>query len=169
MLRPVSTIAFFSGAALAFAVATRPVTPSAGVGVETYHNDNARTGQNLNETRLTPITVSASTFGKIGFFPADGKVDAQPLYAPGVVIPGQGAHNVLYVVTEHDSVYAFDADTGAVLWHVVVADADRSRPRSASPRRRSSTGRAVPTARSTSSPCRRTALGATFSVCMLWT
>jgi hypothetical protein len=59
-----------------------------------------------------------SSFGKIGFFPVDGKVDAQPLYLSGVSIPGQGTHNVLYVATEHDSVYGFDADTGAVLWRV---------------------------------------------------
>ena len=57
-----------------------------------------------------------SVFGKVGFFPTDGKVDAQPLFLAGVAIPGQGIHNVLYVATEHDSVYAFDADTGASLW-----------------------------------------------------
>jgi hypothetical protein len=91
---------------------------SAAADVVTYHNDNARTGQQLNETVLTPSSVSVATFGKIGFFPVDGKVDAQPLYLAGVPIPGQGGHNVLYVVTEHDSVYAFDARTGAVLWHV---------------------------------------------------
>jgi hypothetical protein len=93
-------------------------TPSSVAAVLTYHNDNARTGQYLNETILTPSNVDASTFGKVGFFPVDGKVDAQPLYLSGVSISGQGTHNVLYVATEHDSVYAFDAASGAVLWQV---------------------------------------------------
>src|SRR5712692_6129729 len=116
MLRPVTTIAFLTGAALVFAVATRPVTPSAGAGVETYHNDNARTGQNLNETLLTPGTGNASTLRETRSYTPDGKVDAQPLNASGVARPGQGTHNVLYVATEHDSVCAFDAGKGAVLW-----------------------------------------------------
>lgn len=89
-----------------------------GVDVLTYHNDLARTGQNLNEAILTPANVNASSFGKIGFFPVDGKVDAQPLYVSNLTIPAQGAHNVLFVATEHDSVYAFDADSGAKLWQV---------------------------------------------------
>src|SRR5258706_9565855 len=88
----------------------------AGVDVVTYHYDNARTGQNLNETILTPATVSAATFGKVGSFPVDGKVDAQPLVLSGVPIAGLGTHDVAYVVTEHDSVYAFDTNTGAALW-----------------------------------------------------
>ena len=86
--------------------------------VLTYHNDNARTGQYLNETILTPANVNASRFGKVGFFSVDGKVDAQPLYVSDVSIPGKGIHNVLYAATEHDSVYAFDAVTGAVLWQI---------------------------------------------------
>ena len=61
----------------------------------TYHNDNARTGQYLNETILTPSNVGVSTFGKIRFFSVDGKVDAQPLYLSAVSIPSQGQHNVL--------------------------------------------------------------------------
>src|SRR6202022_2545848 len=100
------------------AVETLTLSSSGGADVVTYHNDAARTGQNLNETILTPATVNVSTFGKLGFFPVDGKVDAQPLYLSGVAIPGQGTHNVLYVATEHDSVYAFDAASGAVLWQV---------------------------------------------------
>jgi outer membrane protein assembly factor BamB len=64
--------------------------------------------------------VNASNFGKLGFDAVDGKVDAQPLYVAGVAIPGQGTHNVLYVETENDSVYAFDADSGARLWQVSV-------------------------------------------------
>ena len=62
--------------------------------------------------------MNSSTFGKLGFDAVDGKVDAQPLYVAGVSIPGKGTHNVLYVATENDSVYAFDADTGAKLWQV---------------------------------------------------
>jgi hypothetical protein len=94
--------------------------------VVTHRNDSARTGQNLNEAILTPANVSMSTFGKRGFFPVDGKVDAQPLFLSAVVIPGQGTHNVLFVATEHDSVYAFDADNGAVLWHVSMLGANES-------------------------------------------
>ncbi|MBZ5597619.1 MAG: pyrrolo-quinoline quinone [Acidobacteriia bacterium] len=90
------------------------------VDVTTYHNDNARTGQNLAETLLNPGNVNSTNFGKVGFFPVDGKVDAQPLYLSNVNISGQGTHNVLYVVTEHASVYAFDAAGGTVLWQVSV-------------------------------------------------
>lgn len=92
-------------------------TTGSGVQVLTYHNDNTREGQNTQETVLTPTNVNSSTFGKVGFDATDGKVDAEPLYVPGVSMGG-ATHNVLYVVTEHDSAYAFDADTGTVLWHV---------------------------------------------------
>ena len=85
--------------------------------VLTYHNDNTREGQNTQETTLTTANVTSSTFGKVGFYSVDGKVDAEPLYVPGETIGG-ATHNVLYVVTEHDSAYAFDADSGTVLWHV---------------------------------------------------
>src|SRR5580693_772773 len=81
--------------------------------VLTWHNDNARTGQNLEETILTQANVNASTFGKLFTIGVDGKVDAQPLYVPGLTIPGQGLHNVLSIATENDSAYAVDADTGA--------------------------------------------------------
>ena len=83
----------------------------------TWHNDNARTGQNLQETVLTPANVNSSTFGKLFTLSVDGKVDAQPLYVPSVNISGHGARNVLYVVTENDSAYAFDADNGTQYWH----------------------------------------------------
>ncbi len=93
------------------------VAAAAGNDVTTYHDDNARDGLNANETMLTPAKVSSATFGKLNFLTTDGLVDAEPLYLSGVTIKGQ-THNVLYVVTEHDSVYAFDADSGAQLWKV---------------------------------------------------
>jgi outer membrane protein assembly factor BamB len=99
--------------------ASSPSMPSTPVvnaaDVATYHNDVARTGQHLDETALTPATVNSATFGKLGFYSADGLVDAEPLYLSNVTIAG-GTHNVLYVATENASVYAFDADTGATLW-----------------------------------------------------
>ena len=101
-------------ALFAFAAALVHAQPS----VLTWHNDNARSGQNLQETTLTPANVNFSTFGKLFVIPADGKVDAQPLYVPALGFPGKGTHNALYVVTEHDSAYAFDADLGAMLWQV---------------------------------------------------
>jgi hypothetical protein len=93
---------------------------SAYAGVFTHHNDNARTGQNLNETVLTPANVSASSFGKLFSYQLDGIAHASPLYVAGVNIPGLGLRNVVYVATEHDSVYAFDADgrSAAPLWKV---------------------------------------------------
>jgi len=84
-------------------------TPSA-IDVTTYHYDNLRTGQNLNETTLTAANVISAKFGKLGELMVDGKVDAQPLYLSNVSITGVGTKNVLYVATEHGSVYAFDAD-----------------------------------------------------------
>jgi hypothetical protein len=86
--------------------------------VLTYHNDNARTGQALNEEILSLNNVGTNHFGKLWVLNVDGKVDAQPLYAAGVRIPGQGERNVLIVATEHDSVYAFDADSTNVFWQV---------------------------------------------------
>ncbi|HEY0703899.1 MAG TPA: chitobiase/beta-hexosaminidase C-terminal domain-containing protein [Candidatus Acidoferrales bacterium] len=84
----------------------------------TQHYDNGRTGQNVGETILTPANVNSTTFGKLFTLSVDGYVYAQPLYVPGVPIGGV-AHNVLYVATEHDSLYAFDADTGGTqLWKV---------------------------------------------------
>src|SRR5260221_2981894 len=86
------------------------------VGVLTQHNDNFRTGANLNETSLNTSNVNVSTFGKLCGMPVDGFVYAQPLYMPSVNLPNSGTYNVLFVATAHDSVYAFDADTGAQLW-----------------------------------------------------
>jgi outer membrane protein assembly factor BamB len=86
--------------------------------VLTWHNDNARTGQNLAEEILTLQNVSSKTFGKLFVIHVDGKVDAEPLYVQRIEIPGKGSHSVLFVATEHDSLYAFDADTGESFWHV---------------------------------------------------
>ena len=85
--------------------------------VLTYHNDIARTGQNLTEQILTTTNVKTS-FGLLFSVSVDGLVDGQPLIKTQVPIPGMGIHNVLYVVTENDTVYAFDADNGSSLWHV---------------------------------------------------
>ena len=94
--------------------------PALAQNVLTQHNDNKRSGLTIAETILTPSNVNPATFGPIFSLPVDGKISAQPLYMSNVNIPGQGLHNVVYVVTLHDSVYAFDA-TGAnsnPLWHV---------------------------------------------------
>src|SRR5579872_1045185 len=107
MIKP--CVPFAIAAALALTQAAAVGQSDVGTDVVTYHNDNARTGQNLNESILTPDTVTPSLFGKTGFFPVDGKVDAQPLLLSDVSIPGAGTRDVLYVVTEHDSVYALDA------------------------------------------------------------
>src|ERR1035441_3209617 len=87
------------------------------VSLLTSRGDNARSGANTNETLLTPSNVNRSGFGRLFSSPVDYFVMAQPLYVPNVNIPGQGIHNVIYVVTQADSVYAIDADTGAQLWY----------------------------------------------------
>jgi hypothetical protein len=91
---------------------------SAQTAVTTYHYDNNRTGWNPAETVLTPANVTASTFGLLYSVPLDDQVDAQPLFVPGVNITAgnfQGVHDVVYVVTENNSVYAIDSHTGTVL------------------------------------------------------
>jgi hypothetical protein len=84
--------------------------------VLTYHNDVARTGQNLTETSLTASNVNSANFGKLGQYYVDGIVDAEPLYASNVILPGKSKHNLLIISTEHDSLYTFDTDSGAVIW-----------------------------------------------------
>jgi hypothetical protein len=98
---------------------TFALSVSAQTRILTQHYDNGRTGQNTAETILTTANVNSTTFGKLFALPVDGYVYAQPLYMPGVAVAGKGTHNVLYVATEHDSLYAFDADTGgAPLWQI---------------------------------------------------
>ncbi|GAA0400674.1 hypothetical protein [Streptomyces luteireticuli] len=87
--------------------------------VTTQHNDNRRTGANLLETALSPATVGPRTFGLLFSRPVDGQVYAQPLYLPGLELPGRTVRNVVYVATMHNSVHAFDADDPAAqapLW-----------------------------------------------------
>jgi hypothetical protein len=98
-----------------------PATTASAIDVVTYHYDTMRTGQNVNEMTLTTANVNVSSFGKLGEFAVDGLVDAQPLLVSNLVIPNVGTKNVLYAVTENDSIYAFDANSisaagGTVLW-----------------------------------------------------
>jgi hypothetical protein len=104
-------------ATLALTVQAAPMTNAPDV--TTYHYNVARDGLNAKETILTRANVNSAQFGKIGFDAVDGKVDAQPLYLANVAINGQ-LHNVLYVATEHDSVYAFDADSSAQIWKTSI-------------------------------------------------
>ena len=94
-----------------------PIVTSPGTDVTTYHNDIARTGQNITETVLTQANVNSTTFGLLRNLSVDGRVDAEPLYLSQLSISGV-AHNVVFVMTEHGSAYAFDSDTGAQLWKV---------------------------------------------------
>ena len=92
--------------------------------ITTSQYDNMRTGATLSEKILNPENVNAQKFGKVGVFKVDGPVYAQPLFVPGVEVPGRGKHDVLFVATEHDSVYAFDAErpNDPPLWHVSFLD-----------------------------------------------
>ncbi|HXP08995.1 MAG TPA: Ig-like domain-containing protein, partial [Acidobacteriaceae bacterium] len=102
----------------ASSTASITVTPSAGANITTWHVDNNRSGLNPNETSLTPTNVAPQTFGKLFSYLVDGYAYAEPLLMSNVTINGV-VHDVLYVATENDSVYAFDADyygTGAPLW-----------------------------------------------------
>jgi hypothetical protein len=103
---------------------SHPIAPAQ---VTTSQYDNARTGAMLNETVLTPQNVNAKQFGKLGAFKVDGVVFAQPLFVPAVEIPGKGKHDVLFVATEHDSVYGFDAGrpNDPPLWKTSLLDEKR--------------------------------------------
>lgn len=94
------------------------------LGVFTNRYDNGRTGQNRFEKVLTPQNVNGTSFGKLLSYSVDGQIYAQPLYVVGVNIPGKGKHNVVYVPTQLDSVYAFDADgkSSTPLWQVNFTD-----------------------------------------------
>ena len=98
------------------------VAAATGTDVLTYHNDNSRSGENLTETILTPANVNPAQFGLLRVLAADGLVDGQPLIASSLSVNGT-LHNVVYIVTENDSVYSYDADNGAALGHVSVLGA----------------------------------------------
>jgi hypothetical protein len=104
---------------MAPAASSVPATTSGaktpGTDVLTYKNDLSRTGQNLSESTLTPANVTSAGFGLLRNLAVDGKVDAQPLYVSQLNVSGS-LHNVVFAATEHDSAYAFDADTGSTLW-----------------------------------------------------
>ena len=105
-----------------FSQAEKPATPPA---ITTYQNGNSRLGQNLQESILTPANVNATNFGQIFNWQTDGNIYAQPLYVPNVTINGS-VHNVVYVVTEADGIYAFDADSQALnpnpLWYTSLVN-----------------------------------------------
>jgi len=105
---------------LSSAFAQQPCPPNCPV--PTSHVDNTRSNANTNETLLAPSNVNHYSFGHLFSFPVDYVVMAQPLYMPNVNIPNQGIHNVIYVTTQADSVYAIDADTGAQLWYASMLD-----------------------------------------------
>ena len=96
-----------------------------GTDATTYHFDIGRTGLNPNETTLTSANVTSAQFGLLRVLPVDGKVDAQPLYLSNLTAGGQ-QRNVVYAVTEHDSVYAFDADAGTQIWKTSVLGANET-------------------------------------------
>jgi hypothetical protein len=104
------------------ATLTVTAVAAAGTDVLTYKNDLNRSGQNSTESTLTLANVTSATFGLLRTLAVDGKVDAQPLYVSKLSVAG-AAHNVVFAATEHDSVYAFDADTGTALWHVSLLPA----------------------------------------------
>jgi len=91
------------------------ISAFAGTDVLTWHNDLARTGLNRREWILRHDNVNATDFGKLFISNVDGQIYSQPLIVTGIRGEGFNAYNVLYVATEHDSIYAIDADTGFLL------------------------------------------------------
>ena len=107
-------------------LATNP--PATLVSVVTYKYDNARDGANTNEILLTPANVNVANFSVLFTYALDGYVYSEPLYVANLQIPGRGTHNAVFVATENDSVYAFDADSnaganGGLLWHTNLGTA----------------------------------------------
>jgi outer membrane protein assembly factor BamB len=98
------------------AAITVPAPIAGQISVLTQHNDNNRTGANLNERKLTPHNVSRATFGKLFTVNVDGQIYAQPLYVSGIYLPNRTQHNIVYVATMTNNLYAIDADNGVVLW-----------------------------------------------------
>ena len=123
------TLRHTSSVALTIAAKT---TAAAGIDVTTYHYDNARDGLNPNETTLTLANVNAASFGLVGTYPVDGKVDAEPLIVSGLTIAPGSTANLIYIATEHDTVYALDASTGSQFWKTSILGAGEttSDPRS---------------------------------------
>ena len=107
--------------ALVLFIAIQALANASPVNVTTWRYDNTRAGENTNETVLTPANVRSETFGKVLSYGVDGYVYAQPLYVSALNIGGK-VHNVLFVATEHDSVYAFDADQNQQLWKASLLD-----------------------------------------------
>ncbi len=113
-----NSVCFFTAAAFneggtawaspSLSLTTLPSGPA--ISVLTYRYDNSRVGANTNETVLTPSIVNTNDFGLLTQYTLDGYVYTEPLYVPNVTVPGKGTHNLVIVATEHDSVYAFDAD-----------------------------------------------------------
>src|SRR5437762_3682852 len=91
-----------------------PRLAPANVDVLTWHNDNMLSGSNNQEEILTPANVSSGNFGRLFTYPVDGYVYAQPLYKANLTLPDGSTHNVVFVATEHDSIYAFDGDANTV-------------------------------------------------------
>jgi hypothetical protein len=112
-------------------VGTTGMSMSGGSGVNpaavtTWHNDSARTGLNPDEPTLNPTNVNPATFGKLFAYPVDGQIYAQPLFVPNLSFPGGGVHDAVFVATENNTVYAFDAEgnaSGGVLWSLSLGPA----------------------------------------------
>jgi outer membrane protein assembly factor BamB len=111
---------------LAIALLLVPTSAFAATDVLTWHNDLARTGLNKREWVLRPDNVNATDFGKLFTFNVDGQIYSQPLLVSRIKGEGSNVYNVLYVATEHNSVYAIDADTGFLLWHVSLLPPDET-------------------------------------------